>query len=242
MNGTNLTSAISYTTGITPGTASPSKAVVLNSNSSISGIALDGFLISASGSCPEFTIQNNSSGGGFDSGLRIAPATQNALMYSNMGFWTPAYNSCYLHMSSYNQTCVHTRPLSNADCNANMPSVSLCNRDDVIHRRAVMITANALTSSNNYAPVCKLQITSDTTFQDGQYNRALRICNANFTNSMEIQIENAASGAVFIGSTTSSALKSGTGNSTKMTLTTDGRLGIGTTSPRAGLEVIGTYT
>ncbi|KAF1781332.1 Intramolecular chaperone auto-processing domain [Phytophthora cactorum] len=27
-----------------------------------------------------------------------------------------------------------------------------------------------------------------------------------------------------------------------MTLTTDGRLGIGTTSPRAGLEVIGTYT
>ncbi|KAG2792285.1 hypothetical protein PC112_g23919 [Phytophthora cactorum] len=163
-------------------------------------------------------------------------------MYSNMGFWTPAYNSCYLHMSSNNQTCVHTRLLSNADCNANMPNVSLCNGGDVIHRRAVMITANALTSSNNYALVCKLQITSDTTFQDGQYNRAPRICNANFTNSMEIQIENTASGAVFIGSTTSSALKYGTGNSTKMTLTTDGRLGIGTTSPRAGLEVIGTYT
>ncbi|KAG3059325.1 hypothetical protein PI124_g22954 [Phytophthora idaei] len=159
-----------------------------------------------------------------------------------MGFWTPAYGSCYLHMSSYNQTCVHTRPLTNADCNANMPNVSLCNGGDVIHRRAVMITANALTSSNNYAPVCKLQITSDTTFQYGPYNRALRICNANFTNSMEIQIENAASGTVFIGTITNSPLKFGVSNSTKMTLTTDGRLGIGTTSPRAGIEVIGTYT
>ncbi|KAF1781333.1 hypothetical protein GQ600_16845 [Phytophthora cactorum] len=101
----------------------------------------------------------------------------------------------------------HTRPLTNADCNASMPNVSLCNGGDVIHRRAVMITANTLTSSSNYAPVCKLQITSDTTFQDGQYNRALRICNANFTNSMEIQIENAASGSVFIGTITNSPLK-----------------------------------
>lgn len=195
--------------------------------------------IRANGDCPEFIVDSLDGVGGFDSGLRIYPATSPILQYGNMAFFGVGGTTAVASISCKNQNCFHTRPQSNADQNATMPNVGFVAGNNAIFRDSLMITANSLTNSTNFTPVTKFNITADTEFVDGSYNKALRITNANFVNEFQIQIGNANGDPTFFGNISNTDLRFGTNNSTKMIITAAGRLGVGTNTPNAPLQVAG---
>jgi hypothetical protein len=177
--------------------------------------------------------------GGTDAGLRIYPSTQGLLTYSNMSFFNVGATVNIACISTENQNVLHARPQTTADTNATMPNVGFVSGKNAICRDALMITANSLTNSSNFTPVAKFTICASQTYPDGGYNKALRITNPNFVNEFQIQITDANGGDTWFGNISNTGLRFGTNNSTQMYLSNAGRLGIGTTSPNAPLQVAG---
>lgn len=93
-------------------------------------------------------------------------------------------------------------------------------------------------------PAATINATGNSAFVDGSYNRLLRLEGSNATPvQFEIQCHSGtaatATNAAFIGTISNNNLSFGVNDSTKMTLDTNGRLGIATTSPVCPLEVKG---
>jgi hypothetical protein len=215
----------------------------------VNGTALVGFTgtsnsytINANGDCPAFVIDSNDGVGGTESGMRIYANATSSFTYSSINFFDPNRLVNIMSISTWQQNCVHMRPQSGSDVSANMSNVALCCGLDGLFRKTLMITPNSLTSSANYTPAATASIVADNTYPDGPYNKALRIANTNGTTEMQIQVWDASLGDVFIGNISNSNLRFGTNNSTQMILTTAGRLGVGMTNPRCGLEVSGTVS
>lgn len=190
---------------------------------------------------PSFTIEN-SNGSGFTGGLRISADSQNLLNVSNIGFWSPAFNTLIMYLSSTSQNCVHMRPQSGADVNVNMLNTGLCCGNNAIVRGGLIVSGMPLTNTNNTNPQTKLRVIGDTDYVDGSYQKVAEFCNSLYGNTLSIQCSTTLGGPIYLGGLNGSDLRFGTSNSTTMMLTDTGHLLIGTTSDVAPLVVSGSST
>ena len=185
---------------------------------------------------PSFTIRTRT-GAGFDSGLQIGPDSQGLLNTSNIAFWSDNFTTPILYLSSYNQACVHLRPLA-TDIGQSIPDVGMVCGADAIFRSGVIISSLPISNTNNRIPSTKLRVIGDSNYVDGSYQKVFEACNQTYTNTLSIQCSTTADSPVFLGTTNASQLRFGTNNTTRMTIN-GSYVGIGTSNPRCPLEVSG---
>ncbi|NBW12416.1 MAG: tail fiber domain-containing protein [Caulobacteraceae bacterium] len=221
---------LNYLSGVTTGTASASKALVLDSNKNIIGIN-------------KLNITNANS--------TALTGTTTADQYSL---------SLLSTVSGIGQYPGCSIAFRNAADNTGMPfSVILSERTGTGSGDLVFLNLGAANVSEclrvastgacavNQSLIAQLSVGGSSYYTDGSYQKLLNLQSNNFDAvEFEIQVNSGANttstNAVFMGTLTNNDLRIGANNSTKMIIKANGYVGINTTSPSTYLSVSGTVS
>ncbi|DAZ94153.1 TPA: hypothetical protein N0F65_007353, partial [Lagenidium giganteum] len=231
LGGTLVTATAADLNGIsvTPGTVSASKPVVIDSSKNVTGL---GRLNLTSSDATVMTGTTNASSFGLNILSTVATNGQ--------------YNICAIGFR-------------NAVADGVAHSVILCERKSSTTAYLVFLNQGASNISEcmrilstggccvNAAPIAQLSVGGSASYVDGSYQRLLDLQSNNvspieFTVEVNSGANTTTTNTTFLVNITNIDLRFGVNNNTKMILDTNGRLGIGTTSPEKFLHVNGTVS
>ncbi len=225
INGSQNTSTgteLSYNAGITPGIATASKTLVLNSSKNINGINY----LAANGLCSG-DITDPLDTTRLLTAIRSTMPTSSAVHYL-LGQGLTTFNSGVIKFTYVG-----------SGSSSNRLSFSLYSGADILN-----ILPTGGVGINNISPGAQLDITGSSTFLDGSNNRVLRLNNAHATPIIvdcQISPNTAATSTngAFFGTKTNNNFSLMTNNMNRMLITSTGNVGIGNVSPAYTLDVTG---